>query len=89
MDGLLGKIYDHVVYYGEENIKRSKEFDHKVDEILEPLNGKKSKEEIEEIREFINHSAYYSGANGFHVGVQFAVRLMGEICLTDKMIGEE
>ncbi len=86
MDGLLGKIYDHVVYYGEENIKLSKAFDHKVDEILKPLHEKKTEEEIEEIRELINHTALLSGENGFLVGVRFAVRLMGEICLSEELI---
>ncbi len=50
MDGLLGKIYDHV------------------------------------IRELINHTALFSGENGFLVGVRFAVRLMGEICLSEELI---
>ncbi len=88
MEGLLGKIYDHVVYYGEENIKLSKEFDHKVDDILKPLSDKKTEEEVEEIRELINHASLISGENGFLVGVRFAFRMMGEVCRSEELIGE-
>ena len=78
MEDLLSKIYDKVAYYEENSIQLGKEYDGIVNEVLEPLNGKKTESEIEEIKELIYQASYYAEKYGFIIGVRFMTKFFAE-----------
>lgn len=79
MEDLLSKIYDKIAFYEKDGIKCGEEFDHDVNEILEPLKESRTEEEIEDIRELIYQAAYSAEKYGFYIGVRFMFRLFAEI----------
>ncbi len=85
MDELLSKIYDKVAFYEQDSVQLGKEYDNIVEEMLEPLKGRKTETEIEEIKELIYQAAYYAQKNGFQIGIRFGAKFLMESLVTDKV----
>lgn len=79
MEYLLSKIYDKVVCEEPDSVQFGREFDAIVEEMIEPLKGSKSEEEVEEIKELIYQVTYFAEKYGFVIGVRFTGKLLAEV----------
>lgn len=78
MNELLSKIYDKVVSYERDSIQLGKEYDCKVEDLLETFKTTMSESEVEEIKELIYVASYYAEKYGFMLGVRFMAKFMSE-----------
>ena len=79
MEDLLSKIYDKIAFYEQDGVQLGEKYDNVVNELLKPLEGNKTEDETEEIRELIYNASYSAEKYGFILGVRFLAKLFVEI----------
>ncbi len=78
MEDLLSKIFDKVAFYEQDSIELGKEYDCKVEELVEPLRATMSEDGVEEVKELIYTASYDAEKYGFQMGVCFIAKLIAE-----------
>ena len=78
MEDLLSKIYEKVVSCESDSIQLGREFDHQVDELLEPLKETMTESEVEAVKELVHTASFKAERYGFLLGTHFMVSLLIE-----------
>ncbi len=78
MQDLLSKIFDKVAFYEQDSIQSGKEYDSRVEELVEPLRSTMSKDGVEEVKELIYKASYDAEKYGFQMGVRFMTKFIEE-----------
>ena len=84
MEDLLSKIFDKVAFYEDIGISYGKEYDAKVEELIEQWRATMSESDAEELKELVYACSYHAEKYGFLLGVQFMAKFMSEAMSTPE-----